>query len=163
VTCALLGDIASADGVEVTICPWSPSNIHKSIPNTSAGHLVDIVTERDGCVVTKMSGLLPTKAGERVEMRVILPDAKLWVPGTRAAQTNLYIATITLSSSTLISANGDLLDSRSARFGIYNIETIGPRIKFNGEVRCLLATIIFCWEVLSGFTMLLGWNPAIWA
>ena len=68
------------------------------------------------------------RARGSVSLAVTIPQAKLWIPGTRAARANLYWAHCTLAS-----ADGSTLSTRSIRFGVKKIELVGSRIMFNGE------------------------------
>ena len=103
---SLLGKVsAGSDTVDVSICSWN--------------------SPEAPCVnVSGKAG----PAGGRGQLAVTIPEAKLWVPGTRQPQANLYIATIVLSDG-----SGRVLDSSDARFGVRSVNAEGPRIEFNGE------------------------------
>ena len=81
-----------------------------------------------------------------MEVDLTIPNARLWMPGTRALQAHLYTANLTLTSQNQhtvgISSSGGSdrsggpavpLDTRSTRFGVKSVRTDGPRIIVNGE------------------------------
>ena len=75
------------------------------------------------------STLAAVTTGMRVSLDVTIPNAKLWLPGTRKARANLYTANFTLVSS----SDGSVIASRSIRYGIKRVELVGKTILFNGE------------------------------
>lgn len=103
---AVVGSVKlGSDIVKVSVCSWNSPD--------------------EPCVnVTKHA----EAAGERDEVNVTISDAKLWIPGTRQLQANLYIASITLSD-----VSGHTLDNRSTRFGVRSVKADGPRIEFSGD------------------------------
>ena len=103
---SLLGQVsAGSDTVDVSICSWNSPDAPCVNASGKAG-----------------------PAGARGELAVTIPEAKLWVPGTRQPQANLYTATIVLSDG-----SGRVLDSSDTRFGVRSVNAEGPRIEFNGE------------------------------
>ena len=98
----LLGKVDEADRVSLEICEWG-----------------------DGGGACTPAAEAPAKS-TRMTVSVTIPDAKLWAPGTQAAQANLYLANLTLSGS-------DLAAKESRRFGVRSLSTDGPRILFNSE------------------------------
>ena len=67
----------------------------------------------------------------RMKLSLVVSAAKLWTPGTRHAQANLYVANVTLTG--LDDAGRSITATRTTRFGIRSIRTDGPRIIWNGE------------------------------
>ena len=106
---AVIGVVAATDTATVSICSWNEPAL--------------------GCVTASTAG--PLTSGSRVGITVTVQDARLWVPGTRAAQAELYTANLTLLPAAAGASTGVAI--KSIRFGIYSIDTEGPRIKFNGE------------------------------
>ena len=98
----LLGKVDEADRVSLEVCEWG-----------------------DGGGACTPAAEAPAKS-TRMTVSVTIPDAKLWAPGTQAAQANLYLANLTLSGS-------DLAAQESRRFGVRSLSTDGPRILFNSE------------------------------
>ena len=102
----LVGTVSSMDSVRATICSWNDP----SAPCVR------------GAVVTA------TNSRAKVSLHLSGDDVKLWIPGTRALQANLYVAELEL-----VASGGVALDSRRTRFGVRSVRTDSPRIEFNGE------------------------------
>ena len=100
---ALLGVLKASDRVALSVCE-------------STG---------DGCVSAAPAA---AKSSGRMTLSVMIPAAKLWVPGTRQAQASLYLANLTLSGG-----DGRPIATTLTRFGVRSLSTDGPRILFNGE------------------------------
>eukprot|EP01047_Picozoa_sp_COSAG01_P046216 COSAG01_NODE_4319_length_5136_cov_2.603216_6_plen_444_part_00 len=81
----------------------------------------------DGCV-SLAPAMVHSGAGGRATLSLGIPAAKLWIPGTRQAQTNMYVANLTLADN-----DSQPLATTMTRFGIRSISTDGPRIIWNGE------------------------------
>ena len=103
---SLAGNASGSDQATISICSW----------NSPEAPCVNTTSKAGG------------PAGERTEVSITIPDAKLWVPGTRQPQANLYIANIVINDEL-----GRALDSRETRFGVRSVKAEGPRIEFNGE------------------------------
>jgi beta-galactosidase/beta-glucuronidase len=95
--------------VSLAICEWGSS---------SGG---------TGCIV----GAQTAANASRMTLTLTIPNAKLWAPGTQAAQAALYVANLTLSVGG--SSDASPATTRSTRFGVRSLDTNGPRILFNGE------------------------------
>eukprot|EP01050_Picozoa_sp_SAG11_P014749 SAG11_NODE_1848_length_4170_cov_1.679931_2_plen_421_part_00 len=98
---SLLGKVNAADRVSLKICERGSG----------------------GACTSAIEGLAKST---RMTLTATIAHAKLWAPGTPAAQANLYVANLTLRGS-------DLAAEASRRFGVRSLSTDGPRILFNGE------------------------------
>ena len=115
---ALVGRFSAADRVSLTVCESSGAG-----GCTRWG--APIFREVEVGVSSSSSG----STSPRMAITVTIWDAKLWVPGTKAAQTSLYFANLTLRSG----GNDGLSAQRSTRFGVRSLSTDGNRIRMNGE------------------------------
>ena len=111
---AVAGTTQPSDRVGVTLCEWDGDD-------GRAGRRVPLVC------VTAAAEVVAAPVGVRHTLGVTIPAARLWSPGTPAAQANLYVANMTLRG-----ADG-LSTTRATRFGVRSLSVDGPRILFNGE------------------------------
>ena len=115
---ALVGRFSAADRVSLTVCESSGAG-----GCTRWG--APISREVEVGVSSSSSG----STSPRMAITVTIWDAKLWVPGTKAAQTSLYFANLTLHGG----GNDGLSAQKSTRFGVRSLSTDGNRIRMNGE------------------------------
>ena len=107
VTFGLAGQVGANDTVALSVCPWNGGAAARCVRATG-----------------------PAPAGGRATLDVTIPEARLWIPGTREPRANLYIANLTLVQE---AGRRRVLDTRLTRFGVRTMSTDGPRIMFNGE------------------------------
>ena len=83
--------------------------------------------EGEGCVSVAPAAVKRSPNG-RNTLSLVIPAAKLWFPGTRQAQADLYVASLTLTGK-----DGQSISTMQTRFGIRSLFTDGPQIIWNGE------------------------------
>ena len=116
---ALVGQVEAADRVSLAICECGGGSSGGGSSSNSSGAPADCI-----------SGAQTAANASRMMLTLTIPDAKLWAPGTQAAQAALYAANLTLS----LDGSGDQPPTTSStRFGVRSLSMDGPRILFNNE------------------------------
>ena len=110
------GSTHASDHVNLTVCEWNSGSGSGSARQPLPA-----------CVTATADVAAAAAAGTRHTLSVLIPQARLWVPGTSAAHANLYVANLTLCGADGLAA------ARATRFGVRSLSTNGPRILFNGE------------------------------